>query len=372
MTKPRPFLCFFPYLPLGRVESLGEWLLGPVSEFDSKWCDEGFKRQALAFFGHFRDAVGRPIENPTLVARKTSGVDGTRPSDAEIKALQSAVQLAALDRNPRFTPDSHAWNVVTADECEFFVWPINLVDGYVTTTRGSMMRESVTGGWRISDDRLVIGAPLEIEVLSPVVLERDLLEAAFKLLHPEGPADAAHLRAAAVWQTKAWRNTPSIRPEDRVVFLKTGFEALVGESKSRESARLLRELFDQLKEEHVSADELLWSPGEKQDREWRWTDKSGREHVEPMSDTEHWFMAFSAARNRIIHEGQRPTLVYNEPGSAYNGHFVWTGEWLLRAAIKVEMARFGFPDLWRPGVSGAAYRAVKKAIQEAPSEAGAQ
>ena len=54
-----------------------------------------------------------------------------------------------------------------------------------------------------------------------------------------------------------------------------------------------------------------------------------------MTDLEHWFMAFARARNTIIHEGIVPPLTHVQPGTPYDGHFVWTAEYLFRTDANV-------------------------------------
>lgn len=73
-----------------------------------------------------------------------------------------------------------------------------------------------------------------------------------------------------------------------------------------------------------------------------------------------WFMSFADARNTIIHQGIVPPLVYSGSNPAYNGDFIFTAEFLFRAVVKVSLATFGYPDLWR----SATWRAVKGAYEE--------
>lgn len=88
--------------------------------------------------------------------------------------------------------------------------------------------------------------------------------------------------------------------------------------------------------------------------------KKAVEHTEYLTDLQLWFMAFAQARNDIIHQGASPSLDYAGPTTAYDGHFVFTAEFLLRGVIKVMLGPFGFPDVWR----SAAWRAVKAAYEE--------
>jgi hypothetical protein len=89
--------------------------------------------------------------------------------------------------------------------------------------------------------------------------------------------------------------------------------------------------------------------------------KGGRPQTVQVTALEHWFMSFADARNTIIHQGVVPSLAYTNPANVeYEGPFVFTAEFLLRAAIKVSLAQFGYPDLLR----SASWRAVKAAYQE--------
>jgi hypothetical protein len=72
-------------------------------------------------------------------------------------------------------------------------------------------------------------------------------------------------------------------------------------------------------------------------------------------------MSLADARNTIIHQGVVPSLAYtNTSNAAYEGPFVFTAEFLLRAVIKVSLAQCGYSNLWR----SAAWRAVKAAYDE--------
>ena len=85
-----------------------------------------------------------------------------------------------------------------------------------------------------------------------------------------------------------------------------------------------------------------------------------QEVQEHLTDLEHWFMAFARARNTIIHEGVVPSLSHAQPGTPYDGHVVWTAEYLFRAAAKASLAGLGYPDIRR----SATWRAVKRAYEE--------
>src|SRR5207253_563839 len=55
-----------------------------------------------------------------------------------------------------------------------------------------------------------------------------------------------------------------------------------------------------------------------------------------------------------------PLEYTNASNPAYEGPLVFTAEFLLRAIVKVSLAQFGYPDLWRSPY----WRAVKAACEE--------
>jgi hypothetical protein len=222
------------------------------------------------------------------------------------------------------------------------------------------------GGYRISDADLVIKPPLDLHMpLGSQSADSMCLEAVYRtvlssLQNPGANLTTDRIRTAIGWFVKAWRNTATVHFPERVVFLKTAFEALTGTSKSHLSARALRQLFEGLPDTSSSdAERLVWSPAE-QPIHTRTFMKNGKQQTEQITDLEQWFMSFADARNTIIHQGVVPPLVYNAANANYTGHFVFTAEFLLRAVVKVSLAQFGYPDLWR----SPSWRAVKAACAE--------
>jgi hypothetical protein len=368
-----PCLGFCPYLAANRIIEFADWELGPLNAFDARWTDPNFERQSKAFLAKFVDNGGRQIENPSLLCRRGAQIDGQRPLPEEIEALEAAIAFAFLDQNPRNTPHTrhHSWEVVTADNAEPFFWPVDVDAGYVTVTSGLMVR-TMGGGYRISDPELVIKPPLDLHMpLGPQSADAMCLEAVYRtalssLQQPGTNPVADRLRTAIGWFAKAWRNTATVHFPERVVFLKTAFEALTGTSKSHLSARALRLLFEALPRTSPTDSELLvWSPAERPVHA-RVFVKNVKQQTEQVTDLEQWFMAFADARNTIIHQGIVPPLEYSGSNTAYDGHFVFTAEYLLRAVVKVSLAQFGYPDLWRSAI----WRAVKAADEELERRAG--
>ena len=132
------------------------------------------------------------------------------------------------------------------------------------------------------------------------------------------------------------------------MYLKTAFEALTGTSTNWKSARKLREIFEALHDtvEHDS-DVLVWSPEEKPVHTRSWFEKNGQPRSTLVTDLEHWFMAFGEARNTIVHKGKVPKPSYTGSNPAYDGSFVFTGEFLLRGVVKVLLSELGYHNAWR-------------------------
>jgi hypothetical protein len=363
-----PYLAFCPYLPVQKVIEFADWELGPLESFDDRWADAKFKTQSKAFLAKFVDTAGKSIEHPSLLCRRGGQIDGHLPAPEEIEALEAAIAFAFLDENPRRTPKAagHGWNVLTADNTEAFFWPIDVEAGYVTVTTGLMVR-TLGGGYQIGDAELVIRPPLDLHLsLGSQTADEMCLEAVYRtvlssLQKPGANLTADRIKTAIGWFAKAWRNTATVHFPERVVFLKTAFEAMTGTSKSHVSAQRLRQLFEVIPDTSPADSELLiWSPAERAVHAWTFT-KNGKPQTVQVTDLEHWFMSFADARNTIIHQGIVPSLAYtNPPNAEYEGPFVFTAEFLLRAVIKVSLAQFGYPDVWRSAI----WRAVKAAYDE--------
>ena len=350
---PHPYLLFCPYLALSLDEPIAfaDWELGPLQSFNNRWADPRFKEQATAFLSKFVGPSNKSIDNPALLCRKGKLLDGLRPPSDELTALELSLVFALVDRNPSARPEnSHqGWGIVTADNAELYAWPIDLEQGHITLTAGELVTVNI-GGYKISDPELVLRPPLDLHM--PLVSSPDSLvltgvyETVLSSLRSPGKnSTAGRVRVAVVWFAKAWLNTKAIQWPERLVYLKTAFEALTGTSNTWKSARKLRDIFEALPHTTKEDSEILvWSPEEEPVRTW--VDKKGKAHPH-ITDLEHWFMAFGKARNIIIHEGKLPDLTYSGPNCAYNGPFFFTGEFLLRGVIKVLLSELGYDNAWR-------------------------
>ncbi len=347
-----PFLLFCPYLPMNTKITFADWELGSLRCFEDRWANPEFKSQTTRFLSKFVGPDNEPIANPALLCRKDEQLDGQQPPENEFEALRLSLPFAFVDSNPRYDKGQW-WQYVTADNAELYGWPIDVEEGHVTLSRGFLV-SVITGGYTISDPKLVLRPPLDLQMTGrsadadPAVLT-SIYETVLKSLScPGANRTADQVRVAVTWFEKAWLNSVTLHSPERLVFLKTAFEALTGESDkpthAEESARRLRKIFEKVPdatEEHSEV--LLWSPAEQgQTRHsQRWVTNG-----KCKTDLETWFLEFSNVRNAIIHDGEieqaelrypRPTNEY-EPityRADYHGPFFHTAEYLLRGAIKV-------------------------------------
>jgi hypothetical protein len=350
----RPYAIFLPYLPLCRQVDVGEWSLSPISEYSGEWFNGRFQALTSQFIRSFRGPQDEPVNQPTLVSHSVLGCNGRAPTPLELNALGRAVEFSVLDQNPEWSAEGRAGTIsaaqtLTTDNADIHVWPIDLVDAHVAQQYGFIV-STLAGGYQISDE-LVITPPEELRLpFGPVAIDGTIATAIYDTIvgiHVEAnPHDAARIARTVSWLAKAWRNTPSISWEDRIVLLKTGFEALTQKSKTHETAASLRELFERVivgEARLYATDHLLWSPNETSSR--RFVGKDGKSH--DCTDLEHWFRTFGQARNAIIHgDLDSGDLDYALDGSAYSGPMFHTAERLLREAIKVELTRLGHDRLY--------------------------
>lgn len=351
---PHLWLLFCPYLPLPPTDetvAFADWELGPQESFTNRWADHKFKDQATTFLSKFVGPNGKPIK-PALLCREGKQLNGQRPSCNEFTALELSLVFAFIDKNPKDRDEG--WGAVTADNAELHLWPIDVEHGNITLSTGYLVKVNI-GGYKISSPELVLRPPLDLHLPmgarspDPLVLT-GIYELVLSSLYTPGEnCTADKVRVAVGWFAKAWSNTRTLHLPERLVFLKTAFEALTGTSINWASARKLRKLFEGLPDTTEKDSEILvWSPEEKPVHRRGWVDKNGQCKSTLITDLEHWFIAFGDARNTIIHEGRFPDPTYSGSNCAYNGFFFSTGEFLLRSVIKVLLSsKLGYDNAWR-------------------------
>ena len=353
---PHPYLLFCLYLPLSldKPVAFADWELGPLEHFKDRWADPEFEKQATAFLSKFVGPYNAPIYNPALLCKAGEKLDGQKPPDEELKALSLSLIFALVDRNPRKRPREIQieWNMVSADNAEFYAWPIDLEQGNISLRTGYLVTVN-TEGYKISDPNLVLRPSRDLHMPifapspDPLVLT-GVYETVLRSLQAPGENPTAdRVRVAVEWFAKVWTNTQAVQWPERLVYLKTAFEAVTGTSENWKGAQKLREMFEALPDTAKRDSKVLvWSPEEKPVHTHDWIAKNGYPQSERITDLEHWFIAFGKARNTIIHDGEVPKLTYSGSNPAYDGHFIFTAEFLLRGVIKVLLSELGYENAW--------------------------
>ena len=122
--------------------------------------DQKFKDQATAFLGKFVGPNDKAI-NPKLLCRKGKQLDGRPPSLDELMALELSLAFALIDKNP--TDRDKGWGVVTTENADLHLWPIDMKEGSVTLSAGYLVKVT-TGGYRISDPDLLLRPPIDLHL----------------------------------------------------------------------------------------------------------------------------------------------------------------------------------------------------------------
>jgi hypothetical protein len=339
MSSPmHPYFSFFPALPLSRNIELGDWVVGSFPD-EVVWRSPAFKELVEKLLNSF--ATGDPrFEGGAVMWSKSRGFDGSRPSNEAFTAIQAAVRFAALDCNDHLGKDdpNKGHHLITSENADLHVQPIDEGGHFITHRSDGMLKYTLTGGWRIGDRPPPLagatGAILGV-VLASQKIARAVLDA-----HLAQTSDVVRRMCIAIeWHAVAMSNASAVTWQQRIIALKTGFEALLGTSDSRECARRLRVLFEMAAKPHydlLPSANLLWSPKERTDLARKYKKKP-----DVRSEIEDWFMELAKARNDIIHEGRITITEYKappeRPRSRYAGSLFWTGERVLREAIKARL-----------------------------------
>lgn len=354
MEKTRRHIGIFPALPLEKNVEIGEWIVG-TAPTETLWATERFKELSLAFYRSFE---GAGFKGGAMLWHRDRGFDGSHPEGQELGALAQAVTFATLDANDQITDDlNRGMYLATTENAAFFLQPID-DDGEITLVRGGALRRNIVGGWKIGDQ----APPLADAVLSlhrPVRVSNRLASAIFESARTV-TRTARNLHVAIEWHQAAMANPFAVTIQQRLIAIKTGFEALLRKSDSRKCARRLRRLFENCTKNHRDGlpwAGVLWAPNEKTNLA-----RTYKKGPDVRSELEDWFMALADARNTIIHDGELPTQEYlappERPLSRYAGNLVWKGERLLREAIKAVLG----PEILLCGII--ARRELWKAIAE--------
>jgi hypothetical protein len=348
VSQTNPCIGFFPALPLAETAKLdlGEWVVGrPPS--DMAWRSERFRELVEKLIGSF---TGDGFASPALLWQRERGLDGQPPSPADYEAIQAAVRFAVLDANDRVSKGPNAaYHLATAENAELYVQPIDETDGSIAFREGGALKSILSGGWTIGQRPCPLPDAV-VPIVFPLHVSRRIAKAVFSALVAVPDVRQGRVRIALEWHADAMKNPRAITLQHRLIALKTGFEALLGTSDSREGARRLRKLFEDATRAHSNLlpwAGVLWSPNERVDLA-RVHIRKRQQRPDMRSEIEDWFMTLAEARNAVIHEGKLTVTEFTlveRPLSPYKGNLFWVGERLLREAIK---ARLGADVLLGP------------------------
>lgn len=341
---PQPVFVLAPYLPLSTVHSVGPWRLAPRGADELRWVDSRVRKHVDAFLRHFVDVHGRSIEHPTIIYRSGEPIGASEPTMHEFSALQLAVTFAVLDASVDYSEETAraTWRVATSDNADIQGWRVSR-DGSYSVALGAIV-QSWIGGLNVYDDHARVPPPAELHLPSPLALDADLATAIYSYVLRND--DSRIFRNVIRWLDKAWRNTVSIDQWDRLVFLRTAFEALLGVSSRFAGARLLRTRFEE-RANSLGIEEaggtLLWSPAEPTATA-HWTVR-GQERTEERTELQRWYLALCEARNEVVHDGNQPDLLYGE-GTAYDGPLLHVAKRVLCEALKLDVSLATDTSVW--------------------------
>jgi hypothetical protein len=194
--------------------------------------------------------------------------------------------------------------------------------GYTAVEYGAMVTTE-SGGHNVADaDSVSIRRPAEVPIMYGF-MDAQYSDAMFAAL-ATGDERSRRLARAVDWLDLAWRNSPSITPEIRIVLLRTGFEVLFGSDNTYAVRDALGALLD----------------GEAATRVQRtWPNLRGQTQTSELTVLEWWFMQFAFLRNAIMHGDPVAVSMFEYDGRPH----VWLAESYLRAAIKRSLLREASP-----------------------------
>lgn len=313
----------FPYLPLVVRVRVGPFDLVPRQEIVGLPAVEPWMLEQARLFLEFHRLpddldLGRDRVGGLVVP--ADGAIGGEVDPCQAKDLRLAVLSALLDANPATPPQGpFGTGACTSDNAVLYSRVLD-PEGRVTTQYGLMSRR-VTLGMTLGQSH--VEPPLELTFpWMPVKFDEVYAAAVFAVLAGEGGSGGARSLALAIeWLDVAWRNTPSIGPQLRIVALKSAFEALLGVSDVEGGRREFGKLLD--------------APGAtKTVREYLNKKKTKLERHE-LTDLEWWFTSLCFLRNKIAHAEEIPDQDWYHEGR----HQVMNAETYVRRAIRRFVAR---------------------------------
>lgn len=328
-------LGFFPALRLEKNLQFGDWMVGTPPR-STRWASPRFQEVSTLLIKSFEK---RKLRDGALLWHRTRGFDGSRPDDADAVAIAAAVAFAALDANDLIPAHFRPRQLASTENTELFLQPLD-DKGRIVHVRGGLIRRESVFNWPLGEEPPPFGEAL-VPLEGPVSASPKLATSFYNAVRNKS-GDGPSIAVAAEWHRSAMANPFAVTMQQRLIALKTAFEALFHEDKSHLCAKLLRRRFETVAAGHfhlLPSRALLWSPDERTDlvRTWKRPDGNvggtGRR-----TELEDWFMTLADARNEVIHKGTLSTRGYapppERPLSRYVGHLLYVGERVLRETIK--------------------------------------
>lgn len=382
------YVVLFPYLPLRDPLQLGDrWEVRPLSKFAGPWPSDWFGDAVRKIAGKHVARDGSVIQNPAVLVDSVHGVTGDVPDNDQRLAIEIALGLGVVDSLPFWRSPAelkllaeykagrrdqsadellqdlveenensrHAWWMAgTSDNVEPYIWPVNR-DASIAMEYGAIVRTTVGGSAKVV-------APTEVNLPVGLSPDSERVSALYNVL-ALSPVDttARQLREGLRWMLQAWRNTPSLGAEQRVVLLRTAFEVVLAPEEKigkEKLARRLSEGFDGLLDgAPVDPGEMLWQPGLQRTID---AVEGAQGHYGPYNDLERWFIGFSAARNAVVHDGAAGPLEDTEETSPFAGEYWCVATRVLRDVALVELHGRGYKALWKDGLTRATYKFLER------------
>lgn len=322
-----------PYLPLREIATVGGWRLIPAQRcVVDAFVDDDARVKAQGLLRLYEAGTGARVAG-ALAAPPNGRVGDDVPID-QMRTLRRAIVVGLLEGNPTppaLAEDAEAvdlnggWKSATSDNAAIWGHPID-ESGYTAVEYGAMVT-TLSGGHNVlREDSISIRRPAELP--TPFLyrfFDGVYADAVFAVLYADDDL-SRRVGRAIDWLDLAWRNSPSITPEIRVVLLRTGFEVLFGDDNTYVVRDELSALLD--------AEDVP-----RQTREW--TTLAGTPQTDELSDLAWWFMQFAFLRNAIMHGDDVQAAMFEHEGRPH----IWLGEARLRDAIKALVAEAGHPTV---------------------------
>lgn len=330
-----PYFSFFPALPLSKTLRLGDWCIG-TPDTKVSWRSERFQKLAQA---HAESFVKRGYKGGAWMWHHAHGFDGSKPADEIWSAIRATICFVVLDANDYVRGDPAA-SFATSENAELYTQPIDEKKGVIAHRGGGLLKSELAIGGKIGDELISLpDATMPLE--NPVILSQRLANALFSALSERSVEKNRRIDVALEWHRFALSNPRVVSWGQRLISLKTGFEALSDESKTHLCGKFLRKLFEDTTQPHrqlLPWEGLLWSPKDLTNLQRFWEKADGSVESVVRSELEDWFAAFGEQRNKLIHEGKMSSQVYEAPPerplSRYAGPLFGTADRLLRETVK--------------------------------------